>query len=133
MDDGETFSHREGQIVWRKFVADRPDSKVKTLRISSRNLAQEKASEAVDSVALKNVNPSNKFAKSIKSVRVEKVIVMGLTNRPTGVKVEDGHELEFSYEAGVAADGKKEGTASILIIKDPGVAVMNDWAIVIGM
>jgi alpha 1,3-glucosidase len=132
LDDGETFSHQDGQIVWREFVA-MPDKKAKTLRISNHNLAKEKPSEAVDGIPLKSISPSNNFAKSIESVRVEKVAVMGLSSKPKSVKVEGGQDLEFVYDAGVAAGGKKEGEASILTIKDPGVAVSKDWAIIIDM
>jgi alpha 1,3-glucosidase len=131
LDDGETFSHQDGQIVWRKFVAEKPDKKAKALRISSHDLAKEKPSEAVDGVALKSFSPFNKFAQSIESVRVERIAILGLSSKPKSVKVEGGQELEFAYDAGVAAGGKKEGDASVLIIKDPGVAVSNDWAIVI--
>lgn len=131
LDDGETFSHQQGQIVWREFVAEKPNKKAKTLRISSHDLAKAKPGDAVDGVALKSVSPSNAFAKSIESVRVEKVVVMGLSSKPKSVKVEDGEELEFAYDAGVAADSKKEGEASILTIKDPGVAISKDWAFVI--
>jgi len=131
LDDGETFSHQEGQIVWRKFVAEKPDKKAKRLRISSHDLAKEKPSEAVGGVELKSISPSNKFAKSIESVRVEKAVIMGLSSKPKSVKVEGGQNLEFVYDAGVAAGGKKEGQASILTIKDPGVTISKDWAIVI--
>jgi len=56
---------------------------------------------------------------------------MGLSGKPKSVNVEGGQELEFVYDAGVAAGGKKEGGASILIIKDPGVAVSKDWVILV--
>lgn len=131
LDDGETFSHQDGQIVWREFVAEKPDKKAKTLRISSRDLAQEKLGEAIHGVALKSFSPSNNFAQSIESVRVEKIAVIGLSSKPKSVKVEGGQALEFVYDAGVAAGGKKEGVASVLIIKDPGVAISKDWAIVV--
>ncbi|KAF7979019.1 hypothetical protein HWV62_43993 [Athelia sp. TMB] len=128
LDDGETFAHEQGQIVWREFVAEQPK---KSLRISSRDLAQAKPHEAVDGVALTSVNPSNPFAKSIENVRVEKIVVLGLGAKPKSVKVEGGAELEFVYTAGVPSSGKKEGTASVLVIKDPGVAISKDWAIVL--
>lgn len=131
LDDGETFSHQDGQIVWREFIAEQSDKKTKALRISSHDLAKEKPSEAVDGVALASISSSNAFAKSIESVRVEKVVVVGLSSKPKSVKVETGQELEFVYTAGVPASGKKEGTASVLVIKDPGVAVAKDWAIVV--
>lgn len=131
LDDGETFAHEKGQIVWREFVAQKPEKKAKTLRISSLDLAKTKPSQAVDGIALTNISPSNDFAKSIVSVRVEKLVVLGLNSKPKTVKVEGGKELEFEYTAGVPAAGKKEGTASILVVKDPGVSISKDWAIAV--
>lgn len=135
LDDGETFAHQTGQIVWREFTAKQPDKTKKAsaggLRISSRDLAQEKPGEAVDGVALASVDPSNAFAKSIDSVRIEKLVVLGFSAKPKSVKVEGEQELEFVYTAGVPASGKKEGTASVLIIKNPGIAISKDWAIVV--
>ena len=131
LDDGETFLHQEGQIVWRKFVAEKPERKDKILCVSSRDLAQEKPGEAVDGVALKSISSSNPFSKSLESVRVERLVIIGLTNKPKAVKVDGGKELEYVYDAGVAAAGKKEGEASVLVVKDPGVAVSKDWVILI--
>ena len=128
LDDRETFSHQDGQIVWREFVAEKPDRKDKILLVSSRDLAQEKLGEAVDGVSLKSISLSNIFSKSMESVRVERLVIIGLTNKPKAAKVEGGEELEYIYDAGVAAAGK-EGEASVLVVKDPGVAISKDRAI----
>ena len=83
LDDRETFSHQDGQIVWREFVAEKPDRKDKILHVSSRDLAQEKLGEAVDGVSLKSISSSNIFSKSTESVRVERLVIIGLTNWST--------------------------------------------------
>lgn len=129
LDDGETYDHQQGQFVWRGLRAEKPSKRSKTIRLSSKDLATEHLSMAVDSVALKTFDPLNQFAKSIDDVRVEKVIVMGLSSKPTSVKVEGGDELVWKYIPGVAAGDKKEGVASLLVIKDPKVLVIKDWAI----
>lgn len=131
LDDGVTYNHEKGQIVWREFIAEKPEKKAKTLRISSHDIAKQKPAEAVDGVALTSISPTNDFAKSIESVRVEKIVVLGLNSKPKTVAVEGGEALEFIYTAGVPAVGKKEGTASVLVVKDPGVAVSKDWEITI--
>jgi len=131
LDDGETFSHQQGQIVWREFIAEKPAKKAKTLRLSSHDLAQKKPADAVDGVALTSIKPSNDFAKSIENVRVEKVIIFGLSGKPKSVKVEGGQDVDYIYTDGVAASGRREGVASVLVIKDPSVAVARDWAIVV--
>lgn len=129
IDDGVTYNHQKGDFVWREFVALR---KGKILRISSTNLGSTKTAEAVDSVDLVSYNPSNDYAKAIADVRVEKLVIVGLSHAPTAVKVE-GIDVALNWEwtPGVGADGKKEGSASVLVIKDPKVLITRDWAIVV--
>ena len=56
--------------------------------------------------------------------------MLGLQNEPKSVKVA-GESVEWTYEAGAAASGKKEGVASKLVIKNPGVGVVQGWELVI--
>jgi mannosyl-oligosaccharide alpha-1,3-glucosidase len=128
LDDGETYSHRDGQIVWREFAAK---SKGKTIRLTSQDLVKVKPTEAVDGVALTNFNPANEYAKSIATVRVERVIVVGLVGKPISVKVEGGKVLKWEYTPGVSSDDRKGGQASVLTVKDPKVPITGDWTIVI--
>lgn len=128
LDDGESYSHEKGDFIWREFTANKAK---KSLRLSSKDLGAEKPKEAVDGVVLKTYNSKNDFAKSIADVRVEKIVVLGWGSKPSSVKVEGGAELVWEYTPGVAASDKKEGTASLLAIKDPRVLVAKDWAIVI--
>ncbi|CAL1712026.1 unnamed protein product [Somion occarium] len=128
LDDGVTYNHREGQIVWREFKASKAG---KGIKLSSHDLVRAKPTDAVDGVALASYNPTNDFAKSIAGVRVEKVVVLGLEKKPTSVKVAGGKEVTFEFIPGVAASGKKEGVSSVLIIKDPAVSVVTDWEIVV--
>lgn len=129
LDDGDSYAYRKGDFVWREFVAEKTPKK--TLRISSKDLGLEKPGEAVDGVSLQKFDPSNSFAKDIQEVRVEKVVVVGLTTQPASVKVEGGKELVWDYTPGVASKDKKGGEASVLTIKDPRVLITKDWAIVI--
>lgn len=131
LDDGETYSHEKGQFVWREFIAEKPTKKARTIRLSSKDLGVERPNEAVDGVELKAFNPANEYATSIAEVRVEKVIVLGLNAKPTSIKVEAGEDLVWDYTPGVAASEKKEGTASVLTIKDPKVSIVKDWDIII--
>ncbi|KAJ7647840.1 glycoside hydrolase family 31 protein [Roridomyces roridus] len=131
LDDGESYAHEQGQFVWREFTATSGGKK--SVKIASRDLGSEKPGSAVDGVALQAYNAGNKFAKEVKDVRVEKVVVLGLAAKPTSVKVEGGQELVWEYVAGVGASGKGEGVASVLTIKDPKVLVVKDWAIVVEM
>jgi alpha 1,3-glucosidase len=131
LDDGESFSYRNGHLLWREFIAQKPEKK--TIRVSSRDLAHQNPGEVVDGVALAQYNPTNVFVKSIEEVRVERVVAVGLSGKPKSVRVEGGGELEWHYVAGVSAGDRKEGVASVLTVKDPNVSVSKDWAIVILM
>ncbi|KAG7091271.1 hypothetical protein E1B28_010321 [Marasmius oreades] len=128
LDDGVSYSYRDGNFIWREFVAEQPQKR--TLRISNKDLGKAQPEKAVDSAALTKFDPTNAFAKTVKDVRVEKVVVVGLSGKPSSVKVEgSGKQLAWEYTLGVAAGEKKEGTASVLTIKDPKVLVTEDWAL----
>ncbi|EIM80725.1 glycoside hydrolase family 31 protein [Stereum hirsutum FP-91666 SS1] len=124
LDDGVTFSHEKGDVVFREFTAGKAG---KGIRISSTDLA---AAHPGD-VALSTYDKQNDFVKSIEKVKVEKIVVLGLGVKPSSVKIEGGEQLEFEFVEGVAADGKKEGVASVLTIKNPGVLITKDWEIVV--
>lgn len=130
LDDGESYAHRAGNIVWREFAAKKAE-KGKVMRLTNQDLAQRAPGVAVDGVALAKFDPANEFAQSIAEVRVEKIVVLGLGAKPARVDIEGGRQLEWTYMPGVAAGDKKEGSASVLTIKDPGTAIARDWAIII--
>jgi len=127
LDDGTSYDHREGNFVWRQFVAE---SAKKTIKISSKDLASKNADRAVDGVELTTYNGGNAFANSLNGVRVERIVVLGLKNKPSKVTLGNA-DLEFTFEDGVAAVGRKEGVASKLTIKNPGAFVTNDWTVVL--
>jgi len=128
LDDGESYNHMKGQFIWREFTAEK-SSKSKTLQLSSRDLGAAKPDEAVDGVALQTYDPANDYAKDMAEVRVEKIIVLGLSAKPSSVKLPDGQELVWEYTSGVGSGDKKEGTASLLVIRDPKVLITKDWSI----
>lgn len=128
LDDGESYAHEQGQIVWREFNAS---SQGKGLRLRSVDLVHAFPAEAVDGVELATYDASNAFAESVNRVKVERIVVLGLANKPTSIKSNDGRTLEWEYLEGVAAKGKKEGETSALTIKNPGVLVASDWDIII--
>ncbi|KAI0313324.1 alpha-glucosidase [Amylostereum chailletii] len=126
LDDGVTYAHQEGNLVWREFTAQKVGSG-KSIKISSKDLAKAKPEAAELAV----YDPKNEFAKSIEDVRVEKVVVLGLGAKPSSVVVLDGSELEWKYDAGVSSANDKEAVASVLTIKDPRVSIAYDWTIII--
>ncbi len=136
LDDGESYNHENGQLVWRQITADKTSGKKgkkPLLRISSQDLASRDPNGAVDGVALKGAyTPNNSFAESIKDVRVESIIVVGLEKKPKSVKIEGTSQiLVWDWVDGVTAGEKKEGPSSLLVVKDPKVLVVKDWSIII--
>ncbi|KAI0035606.1 glycoside hydrolase family 31 protein [Vararia minispora EC-137] len=121
LDDGVTFAHRDGALVWREFIAAKTS---KTTTIKSRDLAVEKPFAA----DLAIYDPANAFSQSIKNVRVEKVIVLGLSGKPSSVMLTGGGELVWEFEEGAGSAGKEE-RASVLTIKDPKVGIAQDWEV----
>lgn len=132
IDDGNSFDHEKGQIVWREFVAKK--SGKKGLKVSSKDLVGDNLKAAVDGVELSVYDPKNKFAEELdaKNVGVERIVVLGLSAKPSTVKTDDGKVLDWDWEDGVAATGKKEGGTSVLTIKNPVSFISKDWGIVIG-
>ena len=127
LDDGESYDHREGNFVWREFVAE---SAKKTVKISSKDLASTNADRAVDGVQLTTYNGGNAFANALNGVRVERIIVLGLKNKPSKVTLSNT-DLEYTFEDGVSAVGKKEGVASKLTIKNPSAIITSDWTVLL--
>jgi len=72
----------------------------------------------------------NLWAKSIAHVGVERIVILGLKSKPKSVKVK-GEELVWSWETGVEAGGKVEGTASRLTIKNPRLGIIDAWEVII--
>jgi alpha 1,3-glucosidase len=123
LDDGETFAHARGDVVWRGLVAEtHGKGKGKTIRVASVDLAAAGTEVGV-------YDPSNEFARSVGVVRVEKVVVVGLGTKPVSVVLESGRELVWEYIPGLGSE--KEGQPGVLVVKDPAVGVTEDWAIVV--
>lgn len=152
MDDGETYAHTQGQLIWRGFTttaasSGKTRSASKTLTLSSRDLVKPALAAGKPIVESTNTltapttigesyDPQeNAFAQSIIDVvLVEKIVILGLENKPSSIKVGD-KELEFNFTEGSSAEnGKKEsgkGASSKLVIKSPNVSIVKDWDIVV--
>jgi alpha 1,3-glucosidase len=126
LDDGETYKHRDGELVWRAFAAERDGG---VLKLTNKDLVAGSLSHTVDGVVLPRYNPTNAFARSIPNVRVERIFVFGLSSPPKSVKTDGGEELRWDYSSGLGHADSKDGAAGVLIIKDPKVAVIKDWSI----
>lgn len=116
LDDGESYRHREGEVVWREFSAEK---KGKTIRLTSKDLVSRNLAVTVDGVALSKYNPKNAFAKSVESVRVERVLVLGLKAAPKSAKVQGGQDVDWDFKDGV------------LVLKNPSIKVVEEWEVVI--
>jgi alpha 1,3-glucosidase len=125
-DDGDSFAFEKGEFIWRGFEFD---SGV----LRSRDLVRARPGKS----GLKDEGgynaEGNAWAEKIGHVRVEKVVLLGLEKKPRSVSVKGGKSVEFEWvEGGIATAGrKKEGRASELVLKDPGVLIARDWEIVI--
>jgi len=130
LDDGETYAHEQGNIVWREFKAE-ASKKGKGITLRSLDLAAAHPGVAVDGKVPSEYKGTNDFATSISVVNVERIVILALGGKPTAVSIDRETFLEWNYHNGVAATGGKEGVASILTIENPGVLVSSDWNIVI--
>jgi len=130
LDDGEGFGYQQGELVWRSLHASTTHGKKKPREIVVRSddLAVTEPEMAP------SYSAANAFARGLEEadVRVERVVVVGVDVPPVSVSAQgEGHErgaraLEWTYEAG---EGDRAG---VVVVKDPGVRITKDWAIVIG-
>lgn len=114
LDDGEGFGYQRGEFVWRALQASTTrGTKTREIIVRSDDLAA--------------AGPANAFARGLEEaeVRVERVVVVGVDARPASVSV-GARALAWTYEAG---DGERAG---VVVVKDPGVGITKDWAVVIG-
>jgi alpha 1,3-glucosidase len=136
LDDGVTYAHKDGHLAWRGLSVESIAKGGAELRLSNVDLAAATPRSAVEGGAIATFDRQNPFQSGIESVRVERVVVLGLPGPPKRVAVEGKGELrkgerdlEWEYAPGVAAAAKRDGVASVLTIKDPRLGVASDWAI----
>jgi mannosyl-oligosaccharide alpha-1,3-glucosidase len=149
LDDGVTYAYKNGNLAWRGLSADKISNGAE-LRLSNTDLAVATPHSAVEgnnnnnnnnnNNALAEFRSDNPFQAGIMAVRVEKIVVLGLADKPKRVTVEVGsaggdRNLEWEFGPGVAAvrGDRDGGVASVLTIKDPGLGVAIDWAIRIAL
>jgi len=131
MDDGETYAHTRGELIWRGFTLSRTQKKSKkrsapkVFTLKSRDLVIPALAKGEPIVETTNsfTTPTtttlkdgastydaegNAFANSIADVViVERVVILGIEGRPSSVRVGD-QELEFTYFEGVSAGGARK-------------------------
>jgi len=130
LDDGETYAHQRGELVWREFVASKSEKKILSIR-SVDLVTRGGGRGAVDGVTLSAYDAQNALARDLAGVTVERIVVLGLETKPKSIKTQNGKELQWSFNEGTSAKGKKLGTASVLTIKARDVHIVKDWSIVV--
>jgi alpha 1,3-glucosidase len=124
LDDGDSYAYRQGQYIHRSFRLA-PQGKHR-YSFRSSNLVGV-ASDYFGGTELASYSPDeNAWAKAIATVRVEQIVILGLSKEPSSVTV-GGAKTAYQWTAGKAATSHSEGEASHLIIKDPKVLVSYDW------
>lgn len=120
LDDGVGYAYESGEFVWRVFELN---GKVLQSKSHEEGIKSKETGIAV-------YEQGNAFAEAVSHVKINSVVFFGLSNKPASIK-SNGVELEFEWEGGKDAKGKKEGKASELRVKNPGVGVVDDWEIVL--
>lgn len=120
LDDGVGYAYESGEFVWRAFELN---GKVLQSKSHEEGIKSKETGIAV-------YEQGNAFAEAVSHVKINSVVFFGLSNKPASIK-SNGVELEFEWEGGKDAKDKKEGKASELRVKNPGVGVVDDWEIVL--
>jgi len=133
LDDGVTYAHKEGQLAWRGLAVDKIAGGA-GLRLSNTDLAATTPQSAVGGTALGEFRPENPFQTGIASVRVERVVVLGLLGKPKRVTVEGGdRELEWEYAPGVGAASGKRGDGDVGVASVLGSRIRDSASLPIGL
>ncbi|PNS21092.1 hypothetical protein CAC42_3430 [Sphaceloma murrayae] len=116
LDDGESFDYQQGAYIWRKFAYNGATSTL------------------VSTDAGKEGKKTKEYIKSMKDVRIEKLVIV---NAPKEWKTKK--EVEVSEEGKGSSGLKKKvpllynegkgGQASWAIVRDPAVGVGSGWKI----
>ncbi|GAA5895979.1 hypothetical protein JCM6882_005578 [Rhodosporidiobolus microsporus] len=132
LDDGESYDDQKGDFVHRRFqlALQKTGSKTLALRNRAFNEASTSAVAAYDPA-------NNSFAQKIADVVVREIVVLGLSSKPTCVKLSGGSAgLDFEWTDGASATGSRRSSgkgASVLKIKDANSAVIRDWDILLSI
>lgn len=147
LDDGDTYAHEAGDYAWRQFdwlsrVAGGGSSHVLQARDVLQQSADPSSPSSSSGIAVRGIPPQGGgFLDAIRdTVRVERIVVLGLDKAPTAVYAVDGtatttrRPLPFEWHGGVSAAGASKipgasRRASRLVVKDPAVFVAHDWTI----
>ena len=130
LDDGDSFGFEQGELVWRGFELSSGEGK--SLKLASKDLvtAYMGANEQFAKIAA-GYSLQNAFAKSIATVTVGEIQILGLSKAPTCVKVAGaavGLDYEFIDGAASNAGSKKNGqAASLLKVFNAELPITQDW------
>lgn len=130
LDDGDSYAFEKGELVWRGFELSAGEGKA--LKLESRDLVKAYSGGNVDFAKMAaSYNPQNAYAKSIATVTVAEIQVLGLSKTPTCVSVAGqatGLDYEFVEGAASNAGSKKNGqSASLLRVFNAELPITQDW------
>lgn len=111
LDDGETYSYQDGEYIHKSFIFNPAD---KTLRTGTLHPEPVKAA---------------KFVKSMRDVRVERVIVVGVGEEWKGKKTVSVKQGSKTWKTEVVVHEGVEGRAAYAVVRDPKVRIAKDWSI----
>lgn len=120
LDDGESFDYQDGAFIHRRFAFDGATGALASEDLTpSTSLASKKARD---------------YAKSMGTVRVEKIIVVGAPESwKEKSEVEVSEEVDGNSKGtrkvGLAFHGKDGGKAAWAVVRDPGLEIGRGWKV----
>jgi len=113
VDDGETFDYQKGAFIHRRFILD----------------ASVLASEGVGKKGAKTAEYRRKMA----DVRIERVIIVNVPksweDKSTVLVSGEPGGAQSESRASLSWHAQTDGKAAWAVVRDPGVAIGNDWKI----
>ncbi|KAI4180650.1 MAG: hypothetical protein L6R41_007093 [Letrouitia leprolyta] len=131
VDDGESFEFQKGAYIHRRFrMVSTPSSSPSSPSSSSSSNLQLVSENFAPEQGNSNSKEAKAFLKSMKDVRVEKIVIIGAPKEWEGkdevlVKQDGVRERKVGL-LWKGAEGKR---ASWAVVRDPGVGVARGWSV----
>ena len=126
IDDGESFEYQKGAFIHRRFRFLSSPSSSSTASANREN----NLSLVSDDLNTAPTKQTTAFAKTMKDVRVERIVIIGVPKEWEGIKeVKVIEEGEKERRAGFMWTSAEKGKAAWAVVRDPGVRVGRGWRI----
>lgn len=134
LDDGQTLQHRHAQAFLARHFTWSQDGAGFRLASAALRPSHVGAPSATDDAFQQH---GNEFEEDMRGVRVERVVVLGLTHKPRRVLIRGAHDMPVDFTWSPAerlprtAIDSSSRRASRLVVRDPKLPIAGAWELLV--